>query len=168
MRNNNRRHWIVSLLLVGICPLLIASGRAQDETSLLSETQSQITNNYAEIEMLMLRMAQFDQAKNPRRSELLKQAFALSKDRDIQIQLEAIVRSLEKDRLRQAIDGQRQAQKDMEALLELLQSENRSDRLKDEQARIRDYIREVERLERMQRSVRSRTEGGLDAKTNVG
>ncbi len=48
------------------------------------------------------------------------------------------------------------------ALLELLLSENRADRLKDEQSRIRDYIKEIERLERTQRSVQGRNEGGVE------
>ena len=48
----------------------------------------------------------------------------------------------------------------MKALLELLLSENRSDRMKSEQDRIREYIKEVERILRLQKSVQGRTEGG--------
>jgi hypothetical protein len=48
--------------------------------------------------------------------------------------------------------------------LQLLLSEDRSDRLQSEQERIREYIREVDRLRRMESDVRGRNEGGADPK----
>ncbi len=133
------------------------------EADELALDQSKLADRYERVEKLILRMAEFDQADNPRRSELLKNAFALAKDRDIQLQMDAASRMLEQQKLQRAIDEQEQVRRDMQALLELLLTENRADRLKDEQARVRDYIREIERLERMQRSVQARTEGGVES-----
>ena len=45
-------------------------------------------------------------------------------------------------------------------------SEDRSDRLKSEQQRIKEYIKEVERLIRLEKSLQGQTEGGADAKTH--
>jgi hypothetical protein len=132
------------------------------ESDELSLDQSHIADRFADVEQLILRMAELDQTGNPRRADLLKKAFSLGKERDILLQLESASRLLNQDKYKRAIDGQLQARADLKAMLELLLSENRSDRLKDEQARVREYIREIERLERMQRSVQARTEGGVD------
>jgi hypothetical protein len=132
------------------------------ESDELSLDQSHIADRFADVEQLILRMAELDQTGNPRRADLLKKAFSLGKERDILLQLESASRLLNQDKYKRAIDGQLQARADLKAVLELLLSENRSDRLKDEQARVREYIREIERLERMQRSVQARTEGGVD------
>ena len=52
--------------------------------------------------------------------------------------------------------------KDMQELLELLLTENRADRLKKERERIGNYIKEVERLIRLERSLKGETEAGED------
>ncbi len=132
------------------------------ESDELALNQSKLADRYERLEKLILRMAEFDQTNNPRRAVLLKNAFALAKDRDIQLQLEAASRMLESEKLQGALDEQQQVRRDLQLLLDLLLTENRADRLKDEQGRVRDYIREIERLERMQRSVQGRTEGGVD------
>src|SRR4029453_9697750 len=71
---------------------------------------------------------------------------------------------LSQKQLKRAIDGQTSVQTDLKALLELLMSEDRSDRLKSEQQRIREYIKEVERLIRLEKSVQGQNEGGADPK----
>ena len=93
---------------------------------------------------------------------------AMGKDRDIKLQLDAIVRHLGQDKYKRAIDGQQQVRTDLQALLELLQSENRSDRLKREQDRYREYIKEIERLQRLERSLRGRVQGGADPERVAG
>lgn len=132
------------------------------ESDELALDQSKLSDRYERVEKLILRMAEFDQAENPRRAVLLKNAFSLAKERDIQLQMEAAARMLQQRKLQPAIDEQEQARRDMQALLDLLMTENRAERIKDEQARVRDYICEIERLERMQRSVQARTEGGVE------
>jgi hypothetical protein len=74
------------------------------------------------------------------------------------------VKLLNQKQLKRAVDGQTTVQVDLKALLELLMSEDRSDRLKSEQQRIKEYIKEVERLIRLEKSLQGQTEGGADAK----
>ena len=128
----------------------------------LAMKQSFLAEQHARLEKLLLRMAEFDSASNPRRAELLKKAFALSKEQDIKLQLDAIARLINQEKFKRAIDAQKEVRTDLQTLLELLLSENRSDRLKDEQARIRSYIREIDKIERMQRGVQGRNEGGVE------
>ncbi len=153
-------------LALGLLAFLAVSPLAAQSSSpppndQLALRQGELADRYARLEKLMLRMAEFDAADNPRRAELLRKAFATSQDRDVQRQLEQLVELLQQDKLSRAIVDQGQVAKDMQAILELLLKENRADRLKDEQQRVKAYIREIERLERMQRGVQGRTEGGV-------
>ena len=94
--------------------------------------------------------------------KLLKQAVSRAKNQQVRLQFETLVKLLNDEQFGRAVGNQRELRTDLEELLKLLMTENRSDRLKNEKARVREYIREVERLERMQRSVQGRTEGGID------
>ncbi len=134
---------------------------SEDELAL---AQSRVADKYAKLEQLMLKMAELEGASNPKRAALLTRAVEQSKERLTKTQLETLVKLLGQKQLKRAIDGQATVQTDLKALLELLMSEDRSDRLKSEQARIREYIKEVERLIRLERSIQGQTEGGSDEK----
>ena len=62
------------------------------------------------------------------------------------------------------MDSQTTVQADLKALLDLLMSEDRSDRLKSEQQRLKEYIKEVERLIRLEKSLQGQTEAGMQEK----
>jgi hypothetical protein len=130
----------------------------------LTIDQSSIADKYAKLEQLLLKMAELEGLSNPKRAALLRQAAQQSTDRLTKTQLETIVKLLGRKQLARAIDGQTTVQTDLKALLDLLMSEDRSDRLKSEQQRIREYIKEVERLIRLEKSVQGQNEGGADAK----
>lgn len=132
---------------------------AADELAL---QQSRLADKYARLEELMLKMASIEAATNPRRAALLTRAVEQSKDRLTKTQLESIVRLLNQQQLKRAVDGQTAVQTDLKALLELLMSEDRSDRLKNEQARIKEYIKEVERLIRLQKGLEGQNQSGGD------
>ena len=76
------------------------SVKAADELAL---RQGDLADRYSRLEKLILRMAEFDAADNPRRSELLKKAFTMSKDRRVQMQMEKLVDFLEQGRLSKAV-----------------------------------------------------------------
>ena len=111
-------------------------------------------------------MARIEAVNDPRRAALLMKALQLSKENLTGVKLDKCVKALEQFEAKNKADRegllglQRETQQDMKALLEMLLSENRSDRLKREQDRIREYIKEVERILRLQKSVQGRTEGG--------
>ena len=157
--------FLILLVATAVGTYPSAWAQENDEATVTSELaikQSKVADQYAQLERQILRMAEFDQTHNPRRAELLKKAYALGKDQDIHLQLESVIRLLNQDQLKRAVDSQRDARADLQSLLDLLLAENRSDRVKDEQSRVREYIKEIERLERMQRSVQGRSEGGVD------
>src|SRR5262249_28935385 len=105
---------------------------AADELAL---EESRIADKYAKLEQLMLKMAELEGLSNPKRAQLLTRAVGQSKDRLTKTQLETVVKLLNQKQLKRALDGQTSVQSDLKALLELLMSEDRSDRLKSEQQR---------------------------------
>jgi hypothetical protein len=168
----NAKRWLLSIFGVG-CLLALASALyAADEpkepqpakTDQLAIQQGVVADKYAKLEKLLDDMARIEGLSNPRRAALLMQALKQSKENLTTVKLDACVKLLNQQQLNRALENQRDAQKDMAALLELLLSENRSDRLKREQDRIREYIKEVERILRLQKSVQGRTEGGGEPK----
>lgn len=124
----------------------------------LALKQSQLADRYRQLESLLLKMAEYDSGSNPRRAALLRQALATGKERRIGGQLDELVKLFQREQLQRAVDGQTTVQSDLKALLDLLLSEDRPDRLKNEQSRVRNYIKKLDRLIRQQRSVQGRTE----------
>ncbi len=136
--------------------------KAAGHTASLADHQGQLTDKYRRLENLIFKMADFEATSNPRRAALLRQAYKQSKDRLTYSQLSGIAKLLSEQKYKRAIDGQEIAHKDMKDLLHLLLSEDRSDRLKSETQKIKEYVKELKRLERIQRGVRGRTEGASD------
>jgi hypothetical protein len=128
----------------------------------LALEQERLAGKYARLEELLLKMSTLEGAQNPRRAALLLRAVEQSKERLTKTQLESVAKLLGQKQLKRAVDGQAQVQTDLKSLLDLLMSEDRSDRLKSEQQRIKEYIKEVERLIRLQKSLEGQTEGGAD------
>ena len=56
--------------------------------------QSRLAAKYEQLEMLMLKMAEFDAASNPARSDLLKKALGQSKDRHTRLFVLVLIRTL--------------------------------------------------------------------------
>ncbi len=134
-----------------------------DTLAELKSKATRIAASYEQLEQLILRMAEIEALTNPQRAALLKRAAQQSAERRTKKQLETTVSLLlPPGKLKRAIDEQERGLANMVSLLELLLSEDRTDRLKVEEQRIRDYIKEVERLIRLQRSAEGRTRGGAD------
>ncbi|MCA9122811.1 MAG: hypothetical protein H6822_36665 [Planctomycetaceae bacterium] len=133
-------------------------------TDELQRKAAVIAASYDKLEQLILRMAEIETLTNPQRAALLKRAALQSSERRTKKQLtDSVALLIPPAQLKRAIDEQERGLADMKALLELLLSEDRADRLKAEEQRIRDYIKEVERLIRLQKSAEGRTRGGADA-----
>lgn len=135
---------------------------AADELAL---EESKIADKYAKLEQMMLKMADLEDATNPRRAALLRRAVEQSKEKLTKTELESVVKLLNQKQLKRALDGQGEVQSDLKALLELLMSEDRGDRLKSEQARIKEYIKDLEKMIRIQKALQARTEGDANAKS---
>jgi hypothetical protein len=133
----------------------------------LSIEQAKLADKYKRLEELLLRRAEVAAATDPERATLLRQVVSKSKDAHIENQFEVLVELLAKSNSRsysQALTGQTELQKDLKLLLELLSSEDRSHQLESEQARIKEYLKRVNKLIRGQKSLQGQTENGADAK----
>jgi len=128
----------------------------------LTDRQSQLADKFARLEDLMFKRAELERTSQPRRAELLRKAIEIGNEKHIRLQLETLATLLSQEKFARAIENQQVVADDLNELLELLLSENSADRLKSEQARIRGYIKELDRIIRHQRSLQSRTEGGSD------
>jgi hypothetical protein len=137
---------------------------SQGPSDELARRQERVASKYAQLEGLMLKMAQLEAATNPRQAALLTQAVELSKKSGTKLDLDKIAELLGKSRLKDALDGQAKAEKSLEELLKLLQSEDRGERNKSEQEKIKEQIKEVERMIKLQKAVQGQNEGGGDTK----
>jgi hypothetical protein len=142
-------------------PDVPADAAPADETageSPLATRQQRVAERFRELERLLLRMAELTAPTDPRRAALLRQAVAQSKDRAIEQQFDELVRLLRDQRLAAVVNGQKNVHGDLEKLLELLLSEDRSKRIESEKERIREYLKRVNRIIKEQKAVRGETE----------
>jgi hypothetical protein len=134
------------------------AGRVTAEDTLSIE-QQQLADKFQRLQDLLLRMAELSELADPRRAALLKKAVRESEKRLIGVQFESLVGLLEEGRLSRAIENQADVRQDLQALLELLLSENRARRVQSEQARIRRYLKRLNQIIKQQKGVQGRTAG---------
>jgi len=134
------------------------------QESNLSDRQSGIAQRYERLEELLLRLAEMESAENPERAALLKRAARQSRDQFVLDKLKTASGALREKRYQEAVDHQANATEGLEGLLQLLMSEDRSKRIRDEKERIANLIKDLKRVERAERSTRARTENGADMK----
>ncbi len=158
----NRSTWLRQLLavvIVGvICPI---AATAQEESAAkhdLAAEQEQIAEKFQHLEKVLLRMAELNQADDPRRTALLKKAVRLSGDRLIELQFEQLAELLSSEQFSRAMENQKDLHGDLQAMLKLLLSENRQQRVRAEKARVRNYLKRINRLIKQQKDVQGRTE----------
>jgi hypothetical protein len=130
---------------------------ASPEASELSQGQRQVSERFRELEKLLLRMAELTAPTDPRRAALLRQAVAVSNERDIDGRFEELVKLLRDERLSAAVKGQGQVREDLHKLLELLLSEDRTKRIENEKQRIREYLKRVNKIIKEQKGVQGET-----------
>ena len=130
----------------------------------LAEIESRLADRYERLETLVERLAELSRSTQPRRATLLRQLITQSRDRDVAGQFEKVVAALEQESFSSAIDGQTTLETELNKLLELLLQEDRDRQIDSERKRIGRYLQEVNRLIRLQRGVKARTDGGDEAK----
>src|SRR5262245_2578554 len=130
---------------------------ASDE---LAIDQARLADRYKRLEEILSQLAELSAASDPNRARILRQAIAQSREQDINVRFESVVKLLEDERLSAATNNQAELGKELDALLELLLKADRDKELESQRDRVREYLKELARLIRMQRGVRARTEGG--------
>lgn len=148
-----------AVLTVAVSTTCAQEPAASDD---LSVQQGQLADRYERLEMVAARLAELSAASDPHRAQRLREAIARSREQEVGVRFEAIVKLLENERLSAAARNQQELQGELSSLLDLLLKDSRDSRIESEQKRIRRYLREVGRLIRWQKGIRARTEGGDD------
>jgi hypothetical protein len=140
-----------------------ASGTASREGP-LANGQEVISRRYRRFEETLLKIAESLRKTDPERADLLFRAIGKSNGDRIGSQLNELVQLLRDNKqLGDAIDRQADVVTHMHALLDLLLSEDRQKELKEEQARIKKYIEEVNKIIAKEKANRADTERGAPA-----
>jgi len=140
------------------------SSDATAPTDQLSIDQARLADRYKRLEEVVGRLAELSAATDPRRAKLLREAIAQSREQDINVRFESIVKLLQDERLAAASTNQSDLEKQLDSLLTLLLKADRDKELTSERDRVQKYLKEVSRLIREQKGIRARTEGEDDLK----
>ena len=139
---------------------------AQEES--LAQVEARLADRYDRLELLAGRLSELSRGAQPRRAALLRDLITQSRERDVAGQFDAVVASLERESYSSAIDGQMALQTDLERLLDLLLQEDRDREVASQRKRIARYLQDINRLIRLERGLKARTEGGDDAQELAG
>src|SRR5579872_4013098 len=138
-------------------------GGASREES-LAVGQETISRRYKRFEDTLYKIAEALRKTDPDRADLLLRAIGKSKEDRISQQMVDLVQLLKENKqLGDAIDRQGDVVTQLHALLDLLLSEDRQKELKEEQARIKKYIEEVNRVIAKEKANRADNERGAPA-----
>jgi hypothetical protein len=154
-----------SLLLLAwiACPVLQAADDFERNAANTASSQASVAERFTRLEATLLKLSVLEKAGNPRRATLLEQALGNSRKQQIQANLAEISKLITQKKFSEAAKKQVVAEKQLEELLKFLTSEDRFERLKSQQEKLREQIAEVERLIRLQRSLQGENESGADA-----
>jgi hypothetical protein len=131
----------------------------------LDAEQAKLAEKYNKLEKTFGRLAELVATTDPKQAALLRQAFAESRSRLIDDQLNDLVKQLAKDQLYSATKGQVQVQLDLNRLLELLQSGDRAKSVDSERALIHNLLGRLDKLIKIEEGIHGPTvEGDGDPK----
>lgn len=126
----------------------------------LSVDQARLADRFKRLEEVIGRLAELSASSDPRRAKILREAIAQSREQDLNVRFESIVKLLQDERLSAAATNQTELQKELDSLLAVLLKADRDKELTSQRERVKKYLKEVSRLIREQKGVRARTDGG--------
>ena len=130
----------------------------------LATGQDVINRRYKRFEDTLYKIAEALRRTDPDRADLLLRAIGKSKEDRISQQMADLVQILKENKqLGDAIERQGDVVSQLHSLLDLLLSEDRQKELKEEQARIKKYIEEVNKIIAKEKANRADTERGAPA-----
>ena len=130
--------------------------------------QDRIAARFRRFENTLRQMAQYLQKTEPERAELLRRAFGKSREAGLARQMQLIIENLKSDRMGDALDQQAELVNQLQTLLTLLQSEDAARRNRAEQIRIKNLLKDLNRIIGNQKDNRAGTERGDDLKRLAG
>lgn len=126
----------------------------------IGDQQLSLSSRFKRFEETLRKIADYTRKTDPDRAELLYRAIGKSQGSQIPQQMEMIVKLLESQSFGDAELRQVDLITELQALLDVLQSENEKERLKKEIARVEDLIKDVNSVIGKQKDVRAETERG--------
>jgi hypothetical protein len=138
----------------------VAAGTSKD----LTGSQQKLATEFSDLEGVLMRMRDLIRPTDPNRAALIEKALKESGDRRVSADFQEIIDLLRQDQLGNAARKQGKVNEDLEAILQLLLSEDYNKRLKDKQAEYRKYLERLNNIIRDQGDVLGRTKGGDDPK----
>jgi hypothetical protein len=140
----------------------VAESKDKDEP--LASTQEMISRRFKRFEETLSKIHEALRRTDPERAELLLRAIGKSKEDRISQQMGDLVQLLRDNKqLGDAIERQGDVVTQLHALLDLLLSEDRQKELKEEQARIRKYLEELNKIIAREKGNRADNERGAPA-----
>lgn len=158
----------IAILLVAMVGCLIFKNDcyAQDKSQTnsqdrkLSDKQEAISQQFKRFETTLHDLGEYMKKTDPGRADLLFRAFGQSKQNQMTVEMQQVLQMLQKGQLGEAVERQENLVKNMQALLALLQSEDRMSEVEKEKQRIKDLLKDVNRLMGQEKDVRAATERG--------
>src|SRR3954468_4769513 len=95
----------------------------------LSVEQARLADRYKRLEQVVGRLAEASASSDPRRAKLLREAIAQSREEDVNVRFESVVKLLQDERLSAAATNQSELQKELDSLLSLLLKADRDNEL---------------------------------------
>ena len=145
---------LLRFVFLGLVTVFGASLLAQE----LTDKQRNLSGRYAQLEQILLRLAETSGNSNSRQAALLKKALLESKDKLIVRRFETLVNTLERRQLSDAITGQTEIEQDLLLLLQLLESENRIERRDEEKEKIKEFLKDLEEILHSERMLKNQTQ----------
>ena len=146
---------------------MAACGRRPPRTAFPPAGQ-QLAAEFKDLQGILMRMRDQVRQTDPNRAALIEKALKESGERHVEADFQDIVDLLRRDKFGDAARKQGKVNEDLDAILKLLLSEDRSQRIQDEKALIRKYLNLLNGIIREQKDVQGRTAGGDDPKSLAG
>ncbi len=134
----------------------------------LSASQQQLAAEFKDLQGILMRMRDQVRQTDPNRATLIEKAINESGKRHVEADFQDIVDLLRSEKFGDAARKQGKVNDDLDAILKLLLSEDRSQGIQDEKALIRKYLKLLDGIIREQKDVKGRTAGGDDPKSLSG
>lgn len=153
------------LIATGLCCLSLAwtaieaSGQtASDEPTGLSLEQQSLAGRFERLESVATRLAELAASSEPERAEQLRRAIKASREKGLTEQFDAIIGLLNQQRLSAAAKNQIELKAELEALLQVLLEDPNNAQRDAMKKFLNEQIRELGKLIRRQRALRSETD----------
>ena len=124
----------------------------------LTDKQRILAGRYAQLEQILLRLAETSGNSNPKQSALLKKALLESKDKLLVQRFETLVNALDRRQLSDAVAGQTEIEQDLHLILKLLESVNRDESREQEKEAVKELLKDLEEILHRERALKNQTQ----------